>query len=109
MSENELRRHWAEDLGLFGGGAGMSTTVVINFQHVERMKLTNETTVYVQFASGTTRIFEFIEPTLPAKIIVAFENWLDQRHQYGGYVVKIGQDGKASGKQCLKQSKERER
>ena len=80
----------------------MVNTVVINYQHVERMKLTNETTVYVQFASGTTRIFEFIEPTLPAKMIVAFENWLGQRHQYGGYVVKIGQDGKASGKQCLK-------
>jgi len=73
----------------------MSTTVVINFQHVECMKLTSETTVYVQFASGTTQIFEFTEPTLPSKMIVSFENWCDQRYPFGGYVVKIGQDGKA--------------
>lgn len=72
----------------------MRTTVVINFQHVECLKLTSKTTVYVQFASGTTQIFEFTEPTLPASMVLAFENWCNER-KYGGYVVSIGEDGKA--------------
>lgn len=72
----------------------MSTTVVINFQHVECMKLTSETTVYVQFASRTAQVFEFTEPTLPASMILAFENWCNER-KYGGYVLSISQDGKA--------------
>ena len=73
----------------------MPTTVVINFQHVECLKLTGETTVYVQFASGMAQTFEFTEPTSPASMILAFDNWCDQRIRYGGYVVCIDENGKA--------------
>lgn len=72
----------------------MRMRMVINFEHVECMKLTSETTVYVRFASGTAQTFEFNEPVMGTSMTLAFENWCNER-KYGGYVVSIGEDGKA--------------
>ena len=73
----------------------MNTIEAINFQHVERLKLTGDTTVFVGFVSGASRTFEFSDSARAASMVLAFENWCDTRHRYGGYVVSIGEDGKA--------------
>jgi hypothetical protein len=72
----------------------MNTIEAINFQHVERLKLTGDTTVFVGFVSGASRTFEFSDSARAASMVLAFENWCNER-KYGGYVVSIGQDGKA--------------
>ena len=73
----------------------MNTIEVINFQHVERLKLTGDTTVFVGFVSGASRTFEFSDTARAESMVLAFENWCDKRHCHGGYVGSIGQDGKA--------------
>jgi len=73
----------------------MNVRVVINFEHVECMKLTSETTVYVRFASGTAQTFEFNEPVMATSMTLAFENWCEDHRRFCGYVLSISQDGKA--------------
>jgi len=73
----------------------MNTIEVINFELVECLKLTSETTVYVRFASGTAQTLEFSDPARAESMLLAFENWCDKRKMYGRYVVSIGKDGKA--------------
>ena len=53
----------------------MTSQYIINFEHVELMKVTSDTTIYVRFASGTGEVIEFKNAEQVNDMTKAFFAW----------------------------------
>lgn len=59
----------------------MTAQYIINFEHVELMKVTSDTTIYVRFASGAGEVIEFKNADKLNDMTKAFLDW----GKYGGH------------------------
>lgn len=48
---------------------------IINWEHVESLKVTSDTTVYVRFTSGEGTIYEFQNPEKIEDMMMAYVAW----------------------------------
>ena len=53
----------------------MTSQNIINFEHVECMKITSDTTIYVRFTSGVGEVIEFKNADKLNDIVKAFFDW----------------------------------
>ncbi len=53
----------------------MTSQNIVNFEHVECMKITSDTTIYVRFASGAGEVIEFKDAEKVDDIVKAFFAW----------------------------------
>lgn len=53
----------------------MTAQYIINFEHVELMKVTSDTTIYVRFTSGVGEVIEFKNMDKLNDIVKAFLAW----------------------------------
>jgi len=53
----------------------MTAQYIINFEHVELMKITSDTTIYVRFASGAGEVIEFKDAEKVDDMMRAFIDW----------------------------------
>ncbi len=53
----------------------MTSQNIINFEHVEVIKKTSDTTVYVRFTSGAGEVFEFQNAEKVDDMMRAFIDW----------------------------------
>ncbi len=63
----------------------MTAQYIINFEHVELMKITSDTTIYVRFASGAGEVIEFKDAEKVDDIVKAFFDW----GQYGSHKLYL--------------------
>ena len=53
----------------------MTSQNIVNFEHVECMKITSDTTIYVRFASGAGEVIEFRDAEKLNDMTKAFLDW----------------------------------
>jgi hypothetical protein len=63
----------------------MTAQYIINFEHVELMKVTSDTTIYVRFTSGVGEVIEFKNMDKLNDIVKAFFDW----GQYGSHKLYL--------------------
>ena len=63
----------------------MSVQQIINWEHVECLKVTSDTAVYVRFTSGTGEVFEFKNAEQVNDIARAFFDWA----KYGSHKLYL--------------------
>ena len=63
----------------------MTAQYIINWEHVELMKITSDTTVYVRFASGESTVREFKNSEQVNDIVKSFFDW----GQYGSHKLYL--------------------
>ena len=67
----------------------MKLKQIINFEQVELMKVTGDTTVFVRFASGEGTIYEFRNQTEVDDITEAFIDWCNGGSHRKAYIYHI--------------------
>jgi hypothetical protein len=65
----------------------MTSQYIINFEHVELMKVTSDTTIYVRFASGSGEVIEFKNADDVKFMSGAFIAWCDGESPYRAYII----------------------
>jgi hypothetical protein len=65
----------------------MTVQQIINWEHVEVLKITSDTTVYVRFVSGESTVFEFKNSDDVKFMAGAFIDWCDGESPYRAYIV----------------------
>jgi hypothetical protein len=68
----------------------MTVQQIINFEHVECLKITSDTTVYVRFVSGTGEVFEFKDAEKLNDMTKAFLDWGYDSGTYKVYFIDNG-------------------
>ena len=63
----------------------MTAQYIINFEHVELMKITSDTTIYIRFVSGESTVREFKNSEQVNDIARAFFDWA----KYGSHKLYL--------------------
>jgi uncharacterized protein YlzI (FlbEa/FlbD family) len=63
----------------------MTSQNIINFEHVECMKITSDTTIYVRFTSGVGEVIEFKNSEQVNDIVKSFFDWA----KYGSHKLYL--------------------
>ena len=67
--------------------SGCQLRQVINLEHVESMKVTSDTTVYVRFTSGAGEVFEFKNAEKVDDMMRAFIDWCNGSNHRKAYTI----------------------
>ena len=67
--------------------SGFQLRQVINLEHVESMKVTSDTTVYVRFVSDESTVFEFQNAEKVDDMMRAFIDWCNGGSHRKAYTI----------------------
>lgn len=67
--------------------SGCQLRQVINLEHVESMKVTSDTTVYVRFTSGESTLFEFQNSEKLEDMLTAYIAWCNGIYKRKSFTV----------------------
>ena len=67
--------------------SGCQLRQVINWEHVESMKVTSDTTVYVRFTSGESVLFEFQNSEKLEDMLTAYIAWCNGIYKRKAFVI----------------------